>query len=343
MLVRFEAAFEALLGRLRPPRSLPPVIDPYLGYSTPEHWIARGRVLSRLRRPAARVGQGAGRNAVQMLSLFLTDEVADVQVTATGAIGAGGGGHGALTDEEGYFTLLVPRAEVAEDAAGWVEVAVAAEGAITSLPVQVTRGDARLAVVSDVDDTVILTGAWTLPRNLWTTFTGSMASRRVFPDAVALLAKLSEGGRNPVFFVSSSPWNMHAFLEGVLARAGVVRAPLFLRDLGLSEMQVVSGAHGDHKGSVIDRLMAANPGLPFWLVGDTGQHDAEVYAAAVVRHPGRVARVVLRRAGREAAAGPVAAMRASGVRVDLLAEYGPLLAELGRGGEEGDDAPPARA
>jgi phosphatidate phosphatase APP1 len=121
---------------------------------------------------------------------------------------------------------------------------------------------------------------------------------------------------------------MHAFLEGVFARAGLVRAPLFLRDLGLSDVQLVSATHGEHKGSVIDRLLAANPTLPFWLVGDTGQHDAEVYAAAALRHPDRILRVTLRRAGRDALEAPVASLLAARIPVDLLEDYTPLLTGL---------------
>lgn len=321
-LARLEALFEAALGRLRPPRAAPPVIEAYLGYSTPEHWVARGRVLTRLIRPEVRPGQRWLRNLLQMLSLFLTDEVAEVTVTAPVHDVS------ALTDEEGYFTLLVPRGE----AGGWAEVAVEAEGARAVLPVQVTGPHAWLAVVSDIDDTVIATGAWNLWRNLRTTFTGNLQTRTVFPDAVELLGRLSQGGRNPLFFVSSSPWNLHGFLEALFARASLVRAPLFLRDLGIGEVEPAA-SHGEHKGSVLDRLLAANPDLPFWLVGDTGQHDAEIYAAAAARHPGRIARVTLRRAGRAALDAPVTRLRALGIPVDLLDDYGPLLRELAETGD----------
>ncbi|WP_176559339.1 phosphatase domain-containing protein [Rubellimicrobium roseum] len=318
LLARTGRRLESAFGPFEPVRAGPPVIEVYLGYATPDHWIARGRVLSRLKRPQARHGQGPWRNLLQMLSLFLTDEVAEVTVTAPAH------GVSAITDEEGYFNLLIPQS----DARGWAEVAVEAEGAHARLPVQIPNPRARMAVVSDIDDTVIATGAWNLPRNLWTTLTGNIQSRHVFPDAVELLARLSEAGRNPVFFVSSSPWNLHAFLEGLFARAGLVRAPLFLRDLGIGELQEGPTSHGEHKGGVIDRLMAANPGLPFWLVGDTGQHDAAIYAAVAARHPGRVRRVTLRRAGRAAEAGAVAELRAQGIPVDLLDDYGPLLSEL---------------
>ena len=49
--------------------------------------------------------------------------------------------------------------------------------------------------------------------------------------------------------------------------------------------------------AMIDTIMAANPGLDFVLIGDTGQHDVEVYTAVAEQHPGRVLRVILRAAG----------------------------------------------
>lgn len=90
---------------------------------------------------------------------------------------------------------------------------------------------------------------------------------------------------------------MHNFLESVLRRAGVVRGPKFLRDLGSGESKLGAASHGNHKSKAIDTIMAANPELDFVLIGDTGQHDIEVYTAVAEQHPGRVRRVILRAAG----------------------------------------------
>ena len=259
-------------------------IEPYGGYATPDHLVARGRVLAA--REVEKIdGRSKLANARQMFRLFATHEVADVTVTS--------GACSAVTDAEGYFTLLLPRT----DQTGWVNVAVSIPGDSAICPVLVASGDARWVVVSDIDDTMILTGAWSTMRNLWTSFTGSVVSREVFADAVDLIRTLAEDGRNPVYFVSSSPWNFHGFLDEVFVRAGLPEAPKFLRDYGFGEDQFITGRHGDHKGSAIDRIAAAHPGLPLVLIGDTGQHDAQIYADAAVRHPGRVARVILRTAG----------------------------------------------
>ena len=314
MALRAEGLADGLLARLRPRGAAArPVLDAYRGYATPRGLVLRGRVLSALRRTAPDPTHGRWRNLREMAGLFLTDEVAGIAVVApeTGAR--------SVSDEEGYVLIEVP--EAAELPPGWHRVAVEIEGDPStrrSFPVLKARPDARLGVVSDIDDTMMETGAYSLLRNLWTTFTGSALTRRIFPDAIVLMDHLSAHGRNPVFYVSSSPWNLHAFLDRVFARAGLVAGPMFLRDYGLGEGQFVTGTHGDHKGDAIDRVMAAHPALRFVLVGDTGQHDATVYLEAAHRHPGRVAAVVLREPG----PGPgdesrraIAALRALGVPV----------------------------
>ncbi len=278
---------EYVLDAVRGQRDKRQIIEAYIGYATPEHLVVRGRILAALRRNKPLPTQSLWVNFRQMLSLFITDEVAGVTVHAQGV--------SATSDEEGYFTILLPRGS----ASGWVDVDVSLEGRMgtTACPVVVAGNDATLAVISDIDDTVLETGAYSLVRNLWTSLTGNALTRHIFPDAIAFLKQLSAGGHNPVYFVSSSPWNLHHFLSTIFARTGIVQAPMFLRDLGISEKQFITGTHGDHKGDSIDVLLAANPDLPFVLVGDTGQHDAFVYRDAIARHPGRIVAVVLREPG----------------------------------------------
>lgn len=258
------------------------MLDPYIGYTTPEGAVLRARVLGEVRRITPDPDQSRWMNLRQMASLFFTDELAGVPVSA--------GGVQVLSDPDGYVRLAVP----GPFPVGWSTVDLALEGqAPVPCPVLRPGPDARFLVISDIDDTVLETGAHNLARNLWTTFTGSAATRVVHRDAVDLLTALSAGGRNPVYYVSSSPWNMHHFLEEVFAAAGMPRGPMFLRDLGLPRRGQPRG-HGARKARAIDTILAANPGLPAYLLGDTGQADAWSYCEAVMRHPGRIAGVALR-------------------------------------------------
>ncbi len=262
-------------------------IDAYIGYATADQIILRGRVLSRLRHASAVEGQTRLRNLRQMLGMFLTDEVRDVTVRC--------GNSEAMTDEEGYFTLLLPR----DARTGWGTEQVYIEDSEVAAPCLffVPAVDARFIVISDIDDTMLETGAYSLMRNLYTSFTGNSLTRHVFPDAIDLMNTLSENGRNPVFYVSSSPWNLHDFLSDIFDNTGLVRGPMFLRDLGLSDTKFITDGHGSHKGASIDHILRANPDLPAILLGDTGQHDAQIYRDVIERHKDRIIAVGLRTPG----------------------------------------------
>lgn len=277
-------------------RDSAPVLDPYIGYEAQDGWKLRARVLTNLRRTSPVPEQSRWTNLRQMVSLFVTNEVADVPVEAAGIR--------ALSDAEGYVDLTVPPEAVtgsagpkaARETGPWAEIearVAAPDGARALLPVR-RIGAPDFLVISDIDDTMMQTGAHSLWRNLWTTFTGSALTRSVYPDAVTLMRILSDGERNPVFYVSSSPWNMHAFLQRVFALAGLPRGPVFLRDLGLSASGGIGKGHLGHKGAAIDTILADVPGVPVYLLGDTGQKDAVVYRTAIERHPGRVLGVALR-------------------------------------------------
>ncbi len=280
VVLRLERILALFLGEQSQNR----VIEPYAGYATPQNMIVRGRVLTSLRRQNPAVEASWLTNLRSMVSLFLTDEVAGVRVRS--------GDVTATSDEEGYFTLHLPLSPEP----GWINVPVHVEGFedAAQCPVLVPSGDAEFMVISDVDDTVMETGAYSLPRNLWTSMMGNILQRHVHPDAIRLLSDLSCDGRNPVYYVSSSPWNLYTFLTRIFERNGLVRGPMFLRDLGVSGTKFITDDHGDHKGRSIDTLIEANPNLPVVLIGDTGQKDTAIYADTVSRHRGRVRAVILR-------------------------------------------------
>lgn len=264
-----------------------PEIDPYFGHATPTTIILRGRVLSRkIKKPEKEVEADASlwTNFKAMMALFNTREISNCRITCMG--------RETHTDEEGYFELVLPRPK---GKTGWIthEVCFGDGDDCSDLTVLLPATDAEFGIISDIDDTLIKTDAWSLSRNLWNSLTGNAHSRYVFPDAIQLIQTLHKQV-NPVFYVSSSPWNLHGFLTEIFDRAGLVRGPKFLRILGIKESKFITGKRGHHKGAAIDEILSANPELNFILMGDTGQHDAHVYHEALMRHPGRIRQIILR-------------------------------------------------
>lgn len=315
---RLERGFEKIR---RGPARHDPIIDCYGGYTAQDHIVLRGRVLAKARAISAEGPQSKWRNFKDFLSLFATDELRDLTITAAE--------HDLTTqtNEEGFFTLRVP---VNGDVPAVVNVQAADAKELHPTPVFNAR-TAAFGVISDIDDTLLRTGAYSLVRNLWTSATGNVHEREIFEDAVALLLNL-QGRGAACFYVSSSPWNLYDYLQAVFVRTGLPLGPFFLRDLGISQTQFITGTHGDHKTDAIETILAANPHLQFTLIGDTGQHDPHIYADIVARHPGRIDQVILRRPSDAALSSKietdVAQIKAVGVKVILDYDYRSLLPEI---------------
>jgi phosphatidate phosphatase APP1 len=168
----------------------------------------------------------------------------------------------------------------------------------TSARVRVPASDARFAVISDVDDTILHTGAQRMWRMVRTTLTGSALTRTPFAGAPELYRALAGGptapDTNPFFYVSSSPWNLHGFLTAFLEHRDFPLGPLLLRDLGIDETKFIKSGHGTHKLARISEVLELHPDLEVVLIGDSGQHDPRIYAEVVRRFPERVRAIYIR-------------------------------------------------
>jgi phosphatidate phosphatase APP1 len=312
LLRRLQPPFERLLGWLdarfsafiQPRRRRADiVITPYTGWGTPGRLELTGRVLlPRTSRPPSRA-EPRWRNFLGMVRLLLSRAVEGVEVSGNLA----GRTVRATSDNDGFFTLvwngedslLLPRA------AEWTEASLRIEGRerTTLAPLRVVQG-ARFGIISDLDDTVLQSDVTSLPQMLGTALTGNARTRLPFPGVSALYRALvrERGPDNPIFYVSSSPWNFYELLWAFLKYRRIPLGPLFLRNWGAE----LFAGNGHHKHAVIEELMQTYPELSFVLIGDSGEQDPEIYAEVVRRHPGRVLAVYIRKVG--------GALRDEGVR-----------------------------
>ena len=152
---------------------------------------------------------------------------------------------------------------------------------------RVPSAAARFGIISDVDDTILETGVQRVRRMVVQTFTGSSLTRTAFPGSVELYQDLA-AGVNPVFYVSSSPWNLYSFLVAFLRHRGFPLGPVLLRDL------LGTWAGREQKHDRIREVLDLYPDLPFVLMGDSGERDPEVYADIVRAYPGRILAVYIR-------------------------------------------------
>ena len=289
-----------LLGRHRP------LVNPFVAHGTTHRARVGARVdLGRsAAAPPAEPTPGA-RSRWKVLrasaARFLTLELPDVPVI----VRTPNGSSKVMADREGYVDAEV---ELPGLEPGWHELGLALEGgdgSVVPAKLLVVDPAARVGLISDVDDTILETG---LTRGLAvvkaTLFT-DVADRAPLPGAAALYRELlrdGDGVERPVFYVSTSPWNLHEMLMQFLVLRGFPLGPLLLTDWGPSHSGLFRLGAQDHKLRLVRRVLADHPGLQLVLVGDSGQLDPEIYATLAREAPDRIRAVYIRRTkGRTAA------------------------------------------
>jgi phosphatidate phosphatase APP1 len=226
------------------------------------------------------------------------------------------------SDQEGYFAFELRPPELL-DGAPWqiVRLELPELGVSGAAEVLVPPPTARLAIVSDIDDTVLQTYATDLLKMLRLTLLRNARTRLPFEGVSALYKALVAGGggaeQNPLFYVSSSPWNLYDFLVEFMAFNGLPAGPFFLTDYSLDREKLIKRRHAEHKLGAIGQIAATYPGLPLLLIGDSGQHDPEIYLAAARGHPGRVAAIYIRHVSHERRAESIAALRSEAATLEL--------------------------
>lgn len=70
---------------------------------------------------------------------------------------------------------------------------------------------------------------------------------------------------------------------------------MLLRDWDINLGALSSARHFEHKGKLIRDLLALYPTLPLILVGDSSQHDPEIYRQIVSEFPNRILAIYTRR------------------------------------------------
>lgn len=83
-------------------------------------------------------------------------------------------------------------------------------------------------------------------------------------------------------------------MEEFLDLNRIPSGPMFLNDLHVIEDRSTALGSARHKFDSIDQLLRTYPDLPFILIGDSGQHDPELYHEIATTHPGRIAAVYIR-------------------------------------------------
>lgn len=285
-----KRTFDRKIGKTEHPQ-----IYPYRGFGNATTALVMGRALRDPGLSAAELTDSWARNLVNSYKRIETDELAGAHIRAAfGAIS-----QDMVADDEGFFrATLGLSTPPPPDSGFWheirlelVEPVVEAGAPVAHALTLFPPDDAEFGVISDLDDTVIQTGATNVLRMVKATLLHNARTRIPFPGVAAFYAALQRGstgtGFNPIFYVSSSPWNLYDVIEQFMALQSIPMGPTLLRDWGMALDRIPFG-HAAHKLSSIRGILATYPDMKFILMGDSGQEDPEIYREVVRENPGRI-------------------------------------------------------
>ncbi|MEJ6489982.1 DUF2183 domain-containing protein [Leucobacter sp. USCH14] len=292
---RFAARLEDWLHGRRARRAIArgkkPSVIPYIGYGTTEWVRVLGRVLylrpesrehTRFRPDVAEVSRVRGWRTFTSLSVphqavrVLIDGEPVTEVIA---------------DRGGVIDAMVP----VQLEPGWHTVTLqAGDSEAADAPVNVVNPEAEFGVISDIDDTILLTA---LPRPFvaaWNSFVLDEHARSATPGMAVMLDHLiAEHPGSPVIYLSTGAWNAAPALSRFLARNLYPMGPLLLTDWGPTHDRWFRSGR-EHKRRELRRIVREFPGVRWILIGDDGQHDEALYHEFATVHPENVAAVLIR-------------------------------------------------
>ena len=192
----------------------------------------------------------------------------------------------------------------------------------------------KFGVVSDIDDTVMVTMLPRLVTAAKHSFVDRVSSREAVPGMAGFLTCLADMAHRqasahshaphpqtkdkhtpvistestipqtsidsqhealhaPLIYLSTGAWNVVPALRDFLDRLNYPRGGFLMTDFGPSNTGWFRSGF-EHKRRELRRLARMFPSMKWYLVGDDGQRDPEIYAEFAREHPENVAGIAIR-------------------------------------------------
>lgn len=284
------------------------LITPYRSYGTHSHLYIMGRVLDNA---PLKIIQDANifktiKNTWKQFDTFEIPD-AEIELILPGKVDAF-----TKSDDEGYFLFddIVDQ-NLAEHAneEGWLDYKLYYKGPLgkkTELLEDPFEGnflipdpEAEFGVISDIDDTILHTGVtsflkWRLLKN---SLLINAYNRIPLKGAPEFYKKLHLGksgkNKNPMFYLSNSPWNLYEYLKLFLDHNGFPKGPILLRNFRTPFDRSLK-PEKPHKQKEITNILKTYPDMNFILIGDSGEHDASIYTEIAAQFTDRILAIYLR-------------------------------------------------
>lgn len=211
------------------------------------------------------------------------------------------------TLDDGHFKFCIPLEK--ESHFGWIEYEVSIKYKTEIITVKgsfIRPHKGTLGIISDIDDTFLISHTRNIFRKIYILLFKSVNDRKVFKDVVPHYQALSSAGRNnkdeqnAFFYISSSEWNLYRFIVKFTKIHQLPRAVILLKDIkrGITDFFFSGRGNHNHKFDKIKHVLEFYPNLKYVLLGDDSQHDPFLYEQICKIFPVTVKAVYIRQTGK---------------------------------------------
>ena len=295
-------------------------VEPYRGFTTADRLIMSGRVLHNKNHIFSE-NVNFFFSFLKILRRLYSREVAGVEVK----IEVGDFKKSLFTDDEGYYFLneAIDTPFKSDDN---LEAKIKVGKKSFKARIIQYSNDISQLIVSDIDDTILLTEVKSPMRMVINSLMKSPFRRSSFRNAQAFFNHISHNGKDPFFYLSHSPWNFYSNIDQFLSIHHFPEGPILLRDFGMQLFNPPS-SFSDHKKNNIELLISLFPEIPIVLIGDSGEKDPYIYSAIWAKYPDRIKHIYIRDVGDEKNKKKIQEMveKLGITNFSLFADYGQLL------------------
>jgi len=258
-------------------------------YGNPRTVIVEGRVLEERTVKESQEEDSWLKNTWKKVKLLVNDEVKNEKISLV----IGGEVYENLTDDEGYFEF-----EINNTKAPWknhenIEIYLDELNVSIHASAFIVDDSVKVGVISDFDDTVIVSDVTSKLNLVKNTFFKNYKQRKLVIGMKEKFEKVLSTSDTPLFFVTGSPKQLYPAIHDFLNYHKFPKRTLITKKAHGNNADPLFDQLG-YKVEKIERLMKLFPQIAWCCFGDNGEKDKEVYSALLKKYPKQIKEIYIR-------------------------------------------------
>ncbi|XOV94291.1 MAG: phosphatase domain-containing protein [Bacteroidota bacterium] len=262
----------------------------YKSFGSPKEAYIFGHLFTKTRVREEKVSSNIFKNAWEMIKRYRISTIPNRSVV----VKVEHEEYTVKTDDKGYFFLSIkPDSGKSEIV---FSVTLADNPQISESGILEIREPNQI-IISDIDDTIIVSHSTSLIRKIYTLLSRNFQRRKPFEGVHEFYHQLSASKPNEMFFyVSSSEWNLYDFIDNFCTHNHFPSGVFLLNDIktGLLQLLKSGGGSHTHKLEKIRLIKETYTNARLTLIGDSGQKDVEIYEKIALEDPDRIEEIYIR-------------------------------------------------